>query len=127
MKGLVFLNIGDKERGIQFGMYSLKLLCERRDVTLSDIGELFKGIDEDPIKSFDLLVDLIYSGMMNFNLINDITENLNYYKVYDWFGAVPQSEYDKIFKAFMETQISGKAMMASNDELDKAPSTSKKK
>lgn len=127
MKGLVFLTLGEKERGIQFGMYSLKLLCERRKITLSDIGELFADIDKDPIKSFDLLVDLIYAGIQNYNLINDISEPLNYYKVYDWFGAVEQDQYDKIFKAFMETQISGKAIMESNDELDKAPDTTKKK
>ncbi|MEJ5962820.1 hypothetical protein [Pedobacter immunditicola] len=124
MKGFLQIEINKEKKGVQFGMYAIKLLTEKRGITLNEIGELFEGVDQDPIKAFDLLVDLLYAGISNYNLINDINEVVNYYKLYQDFGGVDKDNYDKIFKAFLETQISGKSL--SNDEMDKAPKDKKK-
>lgn len=126
MKGLLQIELNGKKVNAQFGMYSIKLLTEKRGITLNDLGELFVGVDQDPVKSFDLMVDLLYAGFSNYNLINDISEPVNYFKLYNDFGSVDQSEYSKIFSAFLETQISGKALSASNDEMDKEPTDKKK-
>lgn len=124
MKGFIQIDLNGTKTGVQFGMYAIKLLTEKRGITLNEIGDLFIGVDEDPIKAFDLLVDLLYAGISNYNLINDIHEVVNYFKLYQEFGSVDKDVYDKIFKAFLETQISGKSL--SNNELDKAPKDKKK-
>ena len=124
MKGYIQIDLNGQKTGVQFGMYAIKLLTEKRGITLNEIGDLFIGVDEDPIKAFDLLVDLLYAGISNYNLINDINEQVNYFKLYQEFGSVDKDVYDKIFKAFLETQISGKSL--SNNELDKAPKDKKK-
>lgn len=124
MKGFIQIDLGGKKTGVQFGMYAIKLLTEKRGITLNEIGDLFIGVDEDPIKAFDLLVDLLHAGISNYNLINDVHEVVNYFKLYQEFGGVDKDVYDKIFKAFLETQISGKSL--SNDEMDKAPKDKKK-
>lgn len=126
MKGLLQIDLGGKKTNAQFGMYAIKLLTEKRGITLNDLGELFVGVDTDPVKSFDLMVDLLYAGIGNYNLIHDINEVVNYFKLYQDFGDVDKSEYERIFKAFLETQISGQALAASNDELDKEPEDKKK-
>lgn len=124
MKGYIQIDLNGTKIGVQFGMYAIKLLTEKRGITLNEIGDLFQGVDEDPIKAFDLLVDLLYAGMSNYMLINDVHEQVNYFKLYQEFGSVDKDVYDKIFKAFLETQISGKSL--SNNELDKAPKDKKK-
>ncbi|RZK25965.1 MAG: hypothetical protein EOO43_04150 [Flavobacterium sp.] len=126
MKGLLYLELNGEKKGLQFGMYAIKLLTEKRGISLNEIGDLFNGIDEDPIKSFDLMVDLVFAGISNYNLINDIKEELNYFRLYNDFGSVDKDQYESIFKAFLETQISGKAL-ASNNDLDKAPKDVAKK
>jgi len=127
IKGLMHIEINGEKVGVQFGMYAIKLLTEKRGISLNDLGEMFIGIDEDPIKAFDLLVDLLYAGISNYNLINDIKSEVNYVKLYNAFGDVEQPEYEAIFKAFLETQISGKSLSASNNDMDKSPKDSKKK
>jgi hypothetical protein len=124
MKGYIQIDLNATKTGVQFGMYAIKLLTEKRGITLNEIGDLFIGVDEDPIKAFDLLVDLLYAGISNYNLINDVHEVVNYFKLYQEFGSVDKDVYDKIFKAFLETQISGKSV--SNNEMDKAPKDKKK-
>ena len=124
MKGYIQIDLNATKTGVQFGMYAIKLLTEKRGITLNEIGDLFIGVDEDPIKAFDLLVDLLYAGISNYNLINDVHEVVNYFKLYQEFGSVDKDVYDKIFKAFLETQISGKSL--SNNEMDKAPKDKKK-
>ncbi|WP_316817281.1 hypothetical protein [Pedobacter nyackensis] len=126
MKGLLEINIGGKKENAQFGMYAIKLLTEKRGITLNDLSELFTGVDTDPVKSFDLMVDLLWAGISNYNLINGDNSQVNYYKLYNDFGDVDKSEYEKIFKAFLETQISGQALSASTDEMDKEPEDKKK-
>jgi len=126
MKGLLYLELNGEKKGLQFGMYAIKLLTEKRGISLNEIGGLFEGVDEDPIKSFDLMVDLVFAGISNYNLINDIKEELNYFRLYNDFGGVDKDQYESIFKAFLETQISGKAL-ASNNDLDKAPKDVAKK
>lgn len=127
IKGLMFLEIGGEKVGVQFGMYAIKLLTEKRGISLNDLGELFIGIDEDSVKAFDLLVDLLFAGISNYNLINDIKGEVNYFKLYNDFGSIEQTQYEAIFKAFLETQIGGKSMSESNHDMDKAPTDSKKK
>lgn len=124
MKGYIQIDLAGQKTGVQFGMYAIKLLTEKRGITLNQIGDLFVGVDENPILAFDLLVDLLYAGISNYNLINEISDNVNYFKIYQAFGSVDKNEYEKIFKAFLETQISGKSL--SNNELDKAPKDKKK-
>jgi hypothetical protein len=124
MKGFLQIDLNGQKTGVQFGMYAIKLLTEKRSITLNEIGDLFQDVDTDPIKAFDLLVDLLYAGISNYNLINDVHEVVNYFKLYQEFGSVDKDVYDKIFKAFLETQISGKSL--SNNELDKAPKDKKK-
>ena len=124
MKGYIQIDLGGQKTGVQFGMYAIKLLTEKRGITLNEIGDLFQDVDTDPIKAFDLLVDLLHAGISNYNLIHDINEQVNYFKLYQEFGGVDKDMYDKIFKAFLETQISGKSL--SNNELDKAPKDKKK-
>jgi|GEM_PF-1128008 len=126
-KGLMFLELNGDRIGVQFGMYSIKLLTEKRGITLNDLGELFQGIDQDPVKAFDLLVDLLYAGISNYNLINNIVGEVNYFKLYNDFGQIEKEQYEGIFKAFLETQINGKALSQSNNDMDKAPKNSKKK
>jgi hypothetical protein len=126
MKGLLEIEIAGKKTSAQFGMYAIKLLTEKRGITLNDLSELFTGVDTDPVKSFDLMVDLLYAGISNFNLIHGDHEVVNYFMLYQNFGSVDKSEYEKIFKAFLETQISGQALSASNDEMDKEPTDKKK-
>lgn len=126
MKGLLELEIGGKKTHAQFGMYSIKLLTEKRGITLNDLGELFVGVDTDPVKSIDLMVDLLYAGISNYNLINGDNTQVNYFKLYQDFGDVDKSEYEKIFKAFLETQISGQALSQSNDEMDQEVDSKKK-
>jgi hypothetical protein len=126
MKGLLYLKINEEKKGLQFGMYAIKLLTEKRGISLNEIGDLFNGIEENPIKSFDLMVDLVFAGISNYNLINGVNEELNYFKLYNDFGSVDKDQYEAIFKAFLETQISGKAL-ASNNEMDKAPKDVAKK
>jgi hypothetical protein len=124
MKGFLQIDLNGQKTGVQFGMYAIKLLTEKRGITLNEIGDLFQGVDTDPIKAFDLLVDLLYAGISNYMLINDVHEQVNYFKLYQEFGSVDKDVYDKIFKAFLETQISGKSL--SNNEMDKAPKDKKK-
>ncbi|MBE9598739.1 hypothetical protein [Pedobacter sp. MC2016-24] len=126
MKGLLTIDLAGKKTNAQFGMYAIKLLTEKRGITLNDLSELFTGVDTDPVKSFDLMVDLLYAGISNYNLINGNNEQVNYFKLYNDFGSVDKSEYEKIFKAFLETQISGQAVSQSNDEMDKEPTDKKK-
>ena len=126
MKGLLYLKINEEKKGLQFGMYAIKLLTEKRGISLNEIGDLFNGIEENPIKSFDLMVDLVFAGISNYNLINGVNAELNYFKLYNDFGSVDKDQYEAIFKAFLETQISGKAL-ASNNEMDKAPKDVAKK
>lgn len=126
MKGLLTIDLNGKKTNAQFGMYAIKLLCEKRGITLNDLGELFVGVDTDPVKSVDLMVDLLYAGISNYNLIHDNHEVVNYFMLYQNFGDVDKSEYEKIFKAFLETQISGQALSQSNDEMDKEPEDKKK-
>ena len=126
MKGLLQLELAGKKVNAQFGMYSIKLLTEKRDITMNDLGELFTGIEENPVLAFDLLVDLLHAGISNYNLINGINEPVNYFKLYNDFGSIDKSQYDSIFKAFLETQISGQALNHSNDEMDKEPTDKKK-
>lgn len=123
----MFLDLNGDRIGVQFGMYSIKLLTEKRGITLNDLGELFQGIDEDPVKAFDLLVDLLYAGISNYKLVNNIIGEVNYFKLYNDFGQIEKEQYEGIFKAFLETQISGKALSQSNNDMDKAPKDSKKK
>jgi hypothetical protein len=127
IKGLIFLDINDERIGVQFGMYAIKLLTEKRGISLNELGELFIGIDEDPVKGFDLLVDLLYAGISNYNLVNNIKGEVNYFKLYNDFGGIEKEQYEAIFKAFLETQISGKSLNQSNNDMDKPPKDSKKK
>lgn len=126
MKGLIEIPLAGKKTHVQFGMYSIKLLTEKRGITLNDLGELFVGVDTDAVKSFDLMVDLLWAGISNYNLINGDSTQVNYFKLYNDFGSVDKSEYEKIFKGFLETQISGQALSASTDELDAEPKDKKK-
>lgn len=126
MKGLLTIELNGKKTNAQFGMYAIKLLTEKRGITLNDLSELFVGVDTDPVKSFDLMVDLLYAGISNYNLIHDVNEPVNYFKLYNDFGSVDKSEYEKIFKAFLETQISGQALASSNNEMDKEVDSKKK-
>ena len=127
MKGLLELNINGKKILALFGMYAIKLLTERRKITMSDLGALFDGVEDDAIKAFDLMVDLLWSGIKNHNLVNGIKEDVNYHALYQDFGSVDQSAYKEIFDKFLETQISGKTLGQSNDEMDKEIKPSKKK
>jgi len=126
IKGLMFLDINGEQKGVQFGMYAIKLLTEKRGISLNEIGDLFVDLDTDASKAFDLLVDLLFAGMSNYNLVNDIKENINYYKLYNDFGTVDNSKYEEIFKCFISTQIAGKSLAESNNDMDKAPKNSKK-
>jgi hypothetical protein len=126
MKGLLTIELAGKKVNAQFGMFSIKLLTEKRGITLNDLGELFNGIEDNPVAAFDLLVDLLHAGISNYNLINGLNEPVNYYKLYNEFGSVDKSQYDSIFKAFLETQISGQTLNQSNDEMDKEPTDKKK-
>lgn len=126
MKGLLTIELAGKKENAQFGMYAIKLLTEKRGITLNDLSELFTGVDTDPVKSFDLMVDLLFAGISNFRLINGNNEPINYFKLYNDFGYVDKSEYEKIFKAFLETQISGQSLSASTDDMDKEPADKKK-
>ena len=126
MKGLLQIEINGTTENAQFGMYAIKLLTEKRGITLNDLGLLFEGVDQDPIKSFDLMVDLLWAGISNYKLINGINEEVKYHKLYHDFGSVDQSEYSRIFNAFLETQIAGKALNDSNNKMDQAPEDKKK-
>lgn len=127
MKGLLKIEIAGKKVQALFGMFSIKLLTEKRGITLNDLGDLFTGIEENPVLAFDLLVDLLHAGISNYNLVHDINETPNYFKLYNDFGSIDKSQYDLIFKAFLETQISGQSLAAnSNDELDQEPVDKKK-
>ena len=127
MKGLLNIEIAGKKMIALFGMYAIKLLTEKRNITMSDLGQLFADIEDDAIKAFDLMVDLLWSGIQNHNLVNDIKEDVNYHKLYQDFGTVHQDEYKNIFDKFLETQISGKTLGSSNDVMDKPATVSKKK
>jgi len=128
MKGQLKLDIGGKTILGQFGMYAIKLLTEKRGISMNDLGQLFDGVESDMIKAIDLLVDLVWSAIKNHNLINDIDEDVNYHKLYNDFGQVDESKYKEIFDKFLETQISGKTLNAtSTDEADKEAKTSAKK
>lgn len=126
MKGLLNLEIDGTKVVAQFGMYAIKLLTEKRNISMNEIGDLFNGVDDDAIKATDLMVDLLYAGISNYNLINEIDEKVNYYDLYNSFGTVDASKYKLIFDAFLETQISGKALN-SNDGLDKEVKPDSKK
>lgn len=126
MKGLLNLEVGDVKVTAQFGMYAIKLLTEKRNISMNEIGDLFNGVDDDAIKAFDLMVDLLYAGISNYNLVNEIDEKVNYHKLYNSFGSVDPSKYKLIFDAFLETQISGKALN-SNDSMDKEVKPDSKK
>lgn len=127
MKGLLTIEIAGKKVQALFGMYSIKLLTEKREITLNDLGDLFTGVEDNPVVAFDLLVDLLHAGISNYNLVHDINETPNYFKLYNDFGSIDKSQYDSIFKAFLETQISGQSLAAnSNDELDQEPTDKKK-
>jgi len=127
MKGLLHIDINGKKIIAFFGMYAIKLLTEKRKITMNDLGELFAGVEDDAIKAFDLMVDLLFAGIQNHNLVNDINEEVNYHKLYNDFGSVDQVKYKDIFEAFLETQINGKSLAGSNDEMDQEIKPSKKK
>lgn len=128
MKGLLEnLEVGGEKVTAQFGMFAIKLLTEKRNISMNEIGDLFNGVDDDAIKAFDLMVDLLWAGISNYNLIHEIDEKVNYHKLYNSFGSVDPSKYKSIFDAFLETQISGKALNSSNDKLDKEAKPDPKK
>jgi len=129
MKGVLEnFDIQGKKITAFFGMYAIKLLTEKRNITMNDLGELFNGVDDDAIKAFDLMVDLLYCGIQNHNLVNGITESVNYHLLYNDFGSVDQAKYKDIFDAFLETQINGKALNSSveKDEPEAKPLSKKK-
>lgn len=127
MKGLLELEVAGNKVTALFGMFSIKLLTERRKITMGDLGELFDGVENDAIKAFDLMVDLLWSGVKNYNLVNNIDDEVNYHALYQNFGSVPETKYKEIFDKFLETQISGKTLGTSNDVMDKEATPSKKK
>ncbi|RAJ25003.1 hypothetical protein [Pedobacter cryoconitis] len=127
MKGLLNIEVNGQKIIALFGMFAIKLLTEKRKITMNEIGDLFNGVEDDAIKAFDLMVDLLWSGIMNHNLVNGIEEAVNYHKLYNDFGSVPETKYKDIFDKFLETQISGKALSGSNDDMDKEATTPAKK
>ena len=127
IKGLMFLEIGGEQKGLQFGMYALKVLTEKRGVSINDLNEIFTGIEEDLIKGVDLIIDLIFAGITNYNLVNSKSDNVNYYQLYNDFSTIDKNDLAKIVEAFTSTLNVGGAVDKSNNEMDKAPSDSKKK
>jgi len=127
IKGLMFLEIGGEQKGLQFGMYSLKILTEKRGISINDLGELAVGFEDDFIKGVDLIVDLLYAGMTNYNLVNGKNENVNYYQLYNDFISIDKDDLPKVIEAFTSTLNLGDAVANSNNEMDKAPADSKKK
>jgi len=126
IKGLMYLEIGGEQIGLQFGMYALKVLTEKRGVSINDLNEIFIGIEEDLIKGMDLIIDLIYAGMTNYNLVNGKSENVNYYQLYNDFPKIDTNDIPKIIEAFTSTLNIGGAVEKSNNDMDK-PADSKKK
>jgi hypothetical protein len=127
MEDLLKIEIAGKLYTCKFGMYAIKLIVEKRNISLTEFFDLFQ--DVEGIKGFDLLVDLIYAGAKNFQLINDKDEALNYYKLYDDFQTLHPDKSMDIMNAFMQTTINGKTLQSSLDELDQEvkESSSKKK
>lgn len=122
----MYLEIGGEQIGLQFGMYALKVLTEKRGVSINDLNEIFIGIEEDLIKGMDLIIDLIYAGMTNYNLVNGKSENVNYYQLYNDFPKIDTNDIPKIIEAFTSTLNIGGAVEKSNNDMDK-PADSKKK
>jgi len=127
IKGLMYLEIGGEQKGLQFGMYSLKILTEKRGISINDLGELAVGFEDDFIKGVDLIVDMLYAGMTNYNLVNGKNENVNYYQLYNDFISIDKDDLPKVIEAFTSTLNLGDAVANSNNEMDKAPADSKKK
>jgi len=126
IKGLMYLEIGGEQKGLQFGMYALKVLTEKRGVSINDLNEIFIGIEEDLIKGMDLIIDLIYAGMTNYNLVNSKSDYVNYYQLYNDFPKIDTNDIPKIIEAFTSTLNIGGAVEKSNNDMDK-PADSKKK
>lgn len=91
MNGYINIELGGKARGIKFGNRALLDIMSKHQVS--------EGIKF----SFDLVVDLIYFGLVNCCMIKkenvDFTEN----EVAEWVDDMPMEQLKEVFDAFQKS------------------------
>jgi len=104
MNGYIQIGLGGKNRGLKFGNRALLNLMEKHQI-------------KEGIKfSFELLVDLVYFGLLNNCLVKKEDPDFALEDVENWVDDLPQKDLMQVFEVFQKSYLG---------EDDK-PSTTKK-
>jgi hypothetical protein len=125
MEDLLKIEIGETKYTCKFGMYAIKLICDKRKISLTEFWELFVNLNEE-LAAYDVMVDLLYAGVKNYQLINGLDEDINYHQLYNDFGQVDDAKGLLILNAFGATTYKGKKLVESSEQLDQQPDSKKK-
>lgn len=101
----------ERERTLRFGIGPSRILCERREITLSQFNEL------DPIEA---VYDMVWASLVFDCYQKDEEPDFNYYQVMQWISDMQQEEFQEVFDLWLHTKVIGRSLYDEyQDKLDK--------
>ncbi len=99
MKGHIKIELGGKERGLQFGMGALKIYCKAMGTDVDGLDLIFKP---GP-RRLEAISNLVYAAMCNYCNIKEEDIDFNMAQMELWLDEAPQEIATKVIDAFFET------------------------
>jgi hypothetical protein len=120
------INIGGKERGLQFGLGAIEIYCETMFCDLLGLDMIGKfGMEQARA-----IGTLIYAALANYADLNDEPIDFNVRKVQSWIDDLPQSDFEAIMEDFRKSKFLGKSLedhFAASTEVGNESAETKKK
>lgn len=121
-------NIGNKERGVQFGMGAIQIYCDEMDCDVEGLNHI---LDPNGKRLFEAIGKIVFAGLSNYCNLNDEAIDFNVAKVQSWIDELPQEDYNAIMGVFKNSKIFGKSIQDHFDAVsgvgEETADTSKKK
>ena len=93
MNGYINIKLGDKNRGIKFGNRALLDVMAKHQIN-GEAGLKF---------SFDLLVSLVYFGLVNNCMVSKQNVDFTEEEVNQWVDDLPMPQLTEIFNVFQKS------------------------
>ena len=116
MKGYINIELGGINRGVKFGNRALLDIMAKYQVGTGDGTLTF---------SFDLVVDLVYFGLVNNCMNAKVNVDFTPDNVNDWVDSMPMAKLLEVFNTFQDSYASDEPAVEKKPE--KLNAASKKK
>lgn len=129
-----FIEIGGKERPIQFGCGAITIYCDTLDCDLEGLDDIFMG----GVKSIKAIPVLVYAGLKNaaelaYELHGTKPDKITLAQVREWLDRTPASVQKEVIDAFKRSYFMGRTIEqyylgdVSDDEDEDSSGSDKKK